>query len=666
MAINNIENSYEQVWLEYKLDKDSSYKRFFSNYYINFSGDISNNIIKELALFTNKKFGYNITECKSIKDSTLILKLVSDKTLGDEGFDFSLTKTQVIIKANNAVGVLYGVFHIIRDVNCNSTILEYNFKSIPQNPLRILNHWDNMSGEIERGYSGKSFFFKDGEIIINERIKDYARIIASVGINTININNVNVYDAHKLITEEYLEKLNTLTDIFKGYGIKLFISVSFASPMVIGGLNSADPLNKDVITWWKDRCRLIYKMVPELGGFLIKADSEGRPGPFTYGRTHADGANMLAECIDEFNGIIIWRCFVYNCQQDWRDTKTDRARSGYDNFKPLDGKFKDNVILQIKNGPMDFQVREPVSPLFGGLENTNQLLEVQIAQEYTGQQKHVCYLIPMFKEILDFNTYCNSKYGKVSDIISGKTFNKTNTGIVAVTNTGDDQNWTGHDLAGANLYGFARLAWDTTLTANQIAEEWIKQTFNNNKKVVDIVSGILLNSWESYEKYNAPLGIGWMVNPNNHFGPNVDGYEYDRWGTYHRADHLGVGIDRTKTGTGFTLQFYKKNEELFSNIKTCPDELKLFFHRLDYNFVLDSGKTIIQHIYDSHFDGVEDVESFLKNWKNLKALIDNKSYKRVLDRLKFQLTHAKEWRDVINTYFYRKSSISDKKGRYIY
>lgn len=661
-----IDNQYEQVWLKYNLEKNCECKKYFRCFYSNFTGDIYENIAKELTLFTTNKLGYTIKQSELKDKSTLILLEENDSDLGDEGFNLFTKDQSIIITANTAVGVLYGVFHLIRVVNCNTFLKDYSFRSIPQNPLRILNHWDNMSGEIERGYSGKSFFFKDGDIIINERTKDYARIISSVGINAININNVNVYDAHKLITEEYLEELKVLSEIFKGYGIKLFISVSFASPMVLGGLKSADPLNIEVIEWWKDRIRLIYKTVPELGGFLIKADSEGRPGPFTYGRTHADGANMLAENINEFNGIIIWRCFVYNCQQDWRDIKTDRARSGYDNFKPLDGEFRENVILQIKNGPMDFQVREPVSPLFGGLEKTNQLLEVQIAQEYTGQQKHVCYLIPMFKEIMDFNTHCKNDNGKVSEIISGKTYNRKNTGIVAVTNTGNDVNWTGHDLAGANLYGFARLAWDSTLTSKEIAEEWIKQTFSNNKKVVDTISGILLNSWESYEKYNAPLGIGWMVNPNHHFGPNVDGYEYDRWGTYHRADHIGIGVDRTKMGTGYTLQYHKWNMEAFSNIKTCPDKLKLFFHRLEYNFILNSGKTVIQHIYDSHFEGVKDVKKFLEEWIAIKELIDEKRYVRVYEKLKFQISHAKEWRDVINSYFYRKSLIADQKDRAIY
>ena len=530
----------------------------------------------------------------------------------------------------------------------------------------MFNHWDNMSGHIERGYSGKSFFFIDGEIILDSRIKDYARLVSSIGINSVSINNVNVYDAKELITDKFLEKVKVISDIFNGYGIKLYISISFSSPIDIGGLTTADPLDSKVINWWQNRAEIVYNIIPNLGGFLVKADSEGRPGPFTYNRNHADGANMLAKAIDKYNGTLIWRCFVYNCQQDWRDLKTDRARSGYDNFMPLDGKFSRNVILQIKNGPMDFQVREPVSPLLGGLKNTNQLLEVQIAQEYTGQQKHVCYLIPWFKEVLKFKTYCANENDTIGDIVSGKTFDQEKCGFVAVTNTGNDSNWTGHDFAAANLYGFGRLAWDTDLSAEEISIEWVTQTFGCEQKVVNTINDILMRSWLTYEKYNAPLGIGWMVNPNHHFGPNVDGYEYDRWGTYHRADHKGIGVDRTVNGTGFATQYNSENASKYGNVESCPDNLKLFFHHLDYNFVLDSGKTIIQHIYDTHFEGVEDVKVFVESWKKLSGSIDKLRYERILERLEYQLYHAKEWRDVINSYFFRKSAIADKKGRMIY
>ena len=406
--------------------------------------------------------------------------------------------------------------------------------------------------------------------------------------------------------------------------------------------------------------------LPNLGGFLVKADSEGRPGPFTYGRTHADGANMLAEAVKPYDGLIIWRCFVYNCQQDWRDRKTDRARSGYDNFKPLDGQFLDNVILQVKNGPMDFQVREPVSPLFGGMEHTNEMLEVQIAQEYTGQQRHVCYLIPMFKEILGFHTHCSENLDTVEDIVTGRTMRNHNCGMAAVANTGNDENWTGHDLAAANFYGFGRLSFDASLSAEEIAQEWIRCTFGQDEEVLEKIEKILMMSWPAYEKYTSPLGIGWMVNPNYHYGPNVDGYEYDRWGTYHRADHLGLGVDRSHNGTGYAQQYLEPNTSMYDAIETCPEELLLFFHYIPYTYELKSGKTLIQHIYDTHFEGAEDVEEMAAIWDSLKGKVPEKVFLRVQKRLGHQKNHSKEWRDQINSYFYRKSMIPDNKNRAIY
>ena len=571
------------------------------------------------------------------------------------------------MEASDENGILYGCFELIRQLSLGTQTQELSIEKSPAIPLRMLNHWDNMDGSIERGYSGNSFFFEKNEILVDDRIRTYARLLASVGINGTVINNVNVKDAATdLITDRYFEKLRILSEILAEYGIKLFLSLNYAAPMEISGLPGADPLDEQVIRWWKERMQQVYAAVPGLGGFLIKADSEGRPGPFTYGRTHAQGANMLAEAIEPYGGLIIWRCFVYNCKQDWRDRKTDRARSGYDNFIGLDGQFRDNVILQIKNGPMDFQVREPVHPLFGGLEKTNQMLEVQIAQEYTGQQRHVCYLIPMFKEVLEFRTYCREKDDSVLDLISGKTFGQTKCGIAAVANTGNDENWTGHDLAAANLYGFGRLAFEPQLSAEQIAREWIRLTFGSDPQVMDNLLFILMNSWPAYESYTAPLGIGWMVNPNYHYGPNVDGYEYDRWGTYHRADHLGIGVDRSHNGTGYAGLYREPNASLYDNPEKCPEELLLFFHHMPYEYRLQSGKTILQHIYDTHFDGVALVDEMVRRFEELKGKLPEKQYERMAQRFAHQKEHSREWRDQINTYFYRKTGIPDEKGRKIY
>lgn len=574
---------------------------------------------------------------------------------------------KITIEASDSQGILYGVFALLRQMQTGDSLRGLDLTKAPVMPMRMLDHWDNMDGSIERGYSGESFFFEKNEILVNERTVTYARLAASVGINAVVINNVNVKDAAtRLITERYADKLKELSEVFAGYGIRLYLSLNYAAPMELGELQSADPLSEEVRDWWKRRMAFVFGQIPNLGGFLIKADSEGRPGPFTYGRTHADGANMLAEAVAPFGGTIIWRCFVYNCQQDWRDEKTDRARSGYDNFIGLDGKFLDNVILQIKNGPMDFQVREPVHPLFGGLTKTNQMLEVQIAQEYTGQQRHVCYLIPMFREILAFRTYAAKEHDTVEDIVCGRTFGQKNCGMAAVANTGNDENWTGHDMAAANWYGFGRLAFEPELSAEEIAREWIRLTFGKDKQVEETMLYILMNSWKAYENYNAPLGIGWMVNPDYHYGPSVDGYEYSRWGTYHRADHLGIGVDRSSAGTGYALLYREPNASVYRDRERCPDELLLFFHHMPYTWKLKSGKTVIQHIYDSHFEGVEMVDEMVERFEKLEGKLPEKSYQRMMERFAHQKEHAREWRDQINTYFYRKSGIPDEKGRNIY
>ena len=590
--------------------------------------------------------------------------------LDREEYTISMKDDGMVIEAKSPSGALYAAFDILRTVACEKKIEEVyaSGKTVrPSNPLRMLNHWDNMDGSIERGYSGQSFFYENNEIVIDERTRDYARLIASVGINGVVINNVNVKDAASyMITDRYFDKLARLGEIFSEYGIGLYLSLNYASTIEIGGLDSADPLDEGVIAWWKNKIAEVFAKIPSLKGFLVKADSEGRPGPFTYGRTQADGANMLADIVKEYGGIIIWRCFVYNCRQDWRDRKTDRARAGYDNFMPMDGDYHDNVILQIKNGPMDFQIREPVSPLIGGLRKTNQMLEVQIAQEYTGHQIDVCYLIPMFKEILGFRTYCSENDDSVADIISGKTFNCRFSGIAAVTNTGNDFNWTGNYLAGANLFGFGRLAFDIGLSAEQIAEEFVKMTISDDDEVVETIKSILLPSRAIYEKYTSPLGIGWMVNPGTHYGCSVDGYEYDRWGTYHRADHLGIGVDRTDKGTGYALQYNEPNASMYNSPDKCPDELVLFFHHLPYTHMLHSGKTVIQHIYDTHFEGYDEAVQLAAKWDSLKGKIDDGIFENVRERFDRQLYNAREWCDRVNSYFFRKSGIPDEKGRQIW
>ena len=653
---------YSKCWLDYR--PLESVEEVWLTLIVSCDGLIIESAVKEYVLAMEGLAGRR-PKVTADKTSAGVRLLVDEDTVsGADGYRIAGENGGYTICGQSPSGVLYGVFHFLR-MAAGGELSQLPVEIVPAMPLRMMNHWDNMDGSIERGYSGESFFYKDYEILWDERLEHYTRMMASIGINGIVINNVNVHEKETyLITDTYLQKVKQYADLFQRYGIKLYTSVNFAAPMELAGFDNCDPLESQVAEWWKETTAHVYEVIPEFGGYLVKADSEGRPGPFTYGRTHADGANMLARALAPHGGIVIWRCFVYNCGQDWRDKKTDRARAAYDNFIHLDGCFDENVVLQIKNGPMDFQVREPVSPLFGALKKTNMILEVQIAQEYTGQQIDLCYLPPMWREILDFDTYAEGKGSTVSNIVRGAAYGQKFCGMAAVINTGNDKNWTGTDLAAANTYGNGRLAMEPAMSCEAIAKEWTDLTLG--AKVEKDVVDMLMKSWSTYEKYTAPLGIGWMVSPHYHYGPDIDGYEYDRWGTYHRADCRGLGVDRTPAGTGYTEQYNEPWKTIYADVEQCPQELLLFFHYVRYDAVLKSGKTLIQHIYDTHFEGVEEVEAMIAVWKSLKDDIDEEVYGRVLGRMERQLANAKEWRDRVNTYFYRKSGVKDEKGRTIY
>ncbi len=593
------------------------------------------------------------------------LALYTDPCLPEGAYHLQVGSGHAEIRGGDAAGVLYGVFALLREAQmawCPWEELKLEQEKVPSNALRMLNHWDNLDGSIERGYAGRSLFFRDNQVLVGPRTMDYARLAASAGINGVVLNNVNVSgEAPKLISGAYYQPLRQIQEILAAWGIRMYLSVNFASPILLGGLDTADPREEQVQQWWQQKADEVWANLPGLGGFLVKADSEGQPGPHTYCCTQAEGANVLADAVAPHGGQILWRCFVYNCRQDWRDRTTDRARAAYDHFMPLDGQFRDNVTLQIKNGPMDFQVREPVSPLLGGLQHTRRILEAQIAQEYTGQQRHVCYLIPWFREILDTDLMAREGDSRVSALLSG-----AGQGMAAVANTGDDFNWTGHDLAAANLYGFGRLSYDTSLSAEEIAREWLRQTFGRVPEVEETILEILMTSWPAYEHYTAPLGIGWMVNPGDHYGPNVDGYEYSPWGTYHRADRYGLGVDRTSAGTGYCGQYAPKLAARYEDRSTCPEELLLFFHHLPYSYVLPCGRTVIQYIYDTHFEGAEAAQRFLAQVESLEGKLPEDVYARLHARFVHQVEHAREWRDVINSHFLRLSGIPDARGRKIY
>jgi alpha-glucuronidase len=530
-------------------------------------------------------------------------------------------------------------------------------------PIRWVDEWDNPDGTIERGYAGRSILFEGGNVREDlAPVADYARLLASVGINGCNINNVNA--APQLLDVDHLKQIARIADAMRPWGVRLAMSVDIASPQKIGGLATYDPLDPAVKKWWTDKVDEIYKLIPDFAGFTVKADSEGQPGPASFGRTPADAANTLAAALAPHGGIVMYRAFVYNHHLDWNDPKADRARAAYDIFHPLDGKFAPNVIVQTKEGPIDFQAREPVSLLFAGLRRTNQAMEVQITQEYTGQQRHLVYLAPMWKEVLDFDLRAGDRATSVKEIIAGRSFSRPLGGMVGVAGVGREV-WLGSPLALANLYALGRLAWDPNLSAEQIAGEWARQTISTDPAVVSTVTKMLMQSWPAYESYTGTLGLQTLTDiTGSHYGPNIESSERNGWGQWHRADHDGVGMDRTvATGTGYAGQYPPEIAKRFESLETCPDELLLFFHHVPYTHRLHSGKTVIQSIYDDHYAGAEQAANLVREWATLEGKIDQKLYEQMRGRLVYQAGHAIVWRDAIVQYFLKLSGIPDEKGR---
>ena len=583
---------------------------------------------------------------------------------------FWLTKQKIhgvdsiVVTSPNERGVLYGAFVLLRKIALGESIEYLDEVQQPYAPLRWIDQWDNLDGRIERGYAGPSIFFENGSVRSDlTRAADYARLLASVGINGCTVNNVNADP--RVLAPEFLPQLARIADVVRPWGVTLSISVDFSSPKVIGGLDTFDPLDPRVQSWWSNKVDEIYRLIPDFGGFVVKADSEGRLGPATYGRSPADAANVIARALKPHHGIVFYRAFVYNHHLDWTNLKNDRAKAAYDNFHPLDGKFDDNVVIQIKHGPIDFQVREPVSPLFSGLEKTNEAIELQITQEYLGQQRHLVFIPPMWKEVLDFDLHANHKVSFTKEIVSGRTFHRPIGGFVGVANVGMEPNWLGHPLAMANLYGFARLAWNPDLSARRIAEEWTRLTFGSDPLVVNTIVNMQLASWHVYESYTGPLGIGTLTNiVGPHYGPGVESSERNGWGQWHRADHNGVGMDRTvSSGTGYTAQYSPEVGKIYESLDSTPDDLLLFFHHVPYTYKLHSGETVIQHIYDAHYAGAEQAKEFVHDWERLKGRIDDERYQAVLDRLDYQSGHAIVWRDAVSNWFLRVSGIPDSAGR---
>ena len=675
-------DSSEAAWLRYAPLTSDEAKQFASmprNAVVLGGGEVIQNARRELLRGIGAMLGQTITVKDhptgsktiiigteaSIGSSVPDLKLPN---LGVDGFWLANRKIgeqeDIVIAAGSDGGVLHGVFAFLNRVALGQNISSMDDVQEPYAAIRWVDDWDNLDGRIERGYGGPSVFFEKGAVRSDlTRAGEYARLLASIGINGCNVNNVNA-NPH-VLDDVFLPQLARIADVFRPWGVRLSLAVDFSSPQVIGGLETFDPADPRVQQWWVKKIDDVYRLIPDFGGITVKADSEGRLGPATYGRSPADAANVIARALKPHGGIVFYRAFVYNHHLDWTNPTNDRAKAAYENFHPLDGKFDDNVVIQIKNGPIDFQVREPASPLFGGLEKTNEAIELQITQEYMGQQRHLCFLAPIWKEVLDFDHHINGRESLTKQIISGRTFHRPTGGFVGVANVGMDADWLGHPLALANLYAFGRLAWDPDLSSRAIAEDWTRLTFGGNPLVVHTITAMQLNSWRFYEDYTGPLGVGTLTNITGpHYGPGVESSERNGWGQWHRGDHEGIGMDRTvATGTGYTAQYSPDVARFYESVKTTPDELLLFFHHVPYNYMLHSGKTLIQHVYDSHYEGAAAAEAFVRQWETLKGHIDDERYSDVLARLEYQRGHAIVWRDAICTWFLRMSGIPDEKGR---
>ncbi|MBN1927136.1 MAG: alpha-glucuronidase [Prolixibacteraceae bacterium] len=572
------------------------------------------------------------------------------ENLGDEGYLIYDSKklNKIIVASKSDIGALYGTFYFLRLLQTNQAIDGIRIEEKPKTTHRLLNHWDNLDRTVERGYAGFSIWdWHKLPDFIDKRYIDYARANASIGINGTVVSNVN---ANALIlTTQYLNKLAALANALRPYGIKVYLTARFSAPVETGGLPTADPLTDDVIEWWNAKVKEIYTLIPDFGGFLVKANSEGQPGPQNYNRTHADGANMLAKALAPFGGVVMWRAFVYD-----HNVPDDRAKQAYNEFKPLDGDFLENVFIQVKNGPIDFQPREPFHPLFGAMPKTPLMMEFQITQEYTGCATHLVYLAPMYKECLDSDTYSKGKGSTVAKVIDGSFEGHKYSGMAGVSNIGTDINWTGHPFAQANWYAFGRLAWNTDLTSEQIADEWLRQTFTNDQNFIDIVKPIMLSSREMMVDYMTPLGLHHIMARNHHWGPGpwVTGGRPD-WTSvyYHRADTLGIGFDRSSTGSKAVDQYFPQVKEEFDNLVACPEELLLWFHHVPWDYKMRSGNILWDELCHHYYSGAAEANAMPEKWKSVEGLIDEERYEHVLQLLNIQAKEAVWWRNACLLYF---------------
>ena len=585
--------------------------------------------------------------------------------LGPEGFILRAAsvadRTVIAIASEGDVGALYGAFHFLRLLQTAQPIDGLNLSERPRVGLRMLNHWDNMDGSIERGYAGRSLWQWDHlPATLDPRYTDYARANASIGINGTVVNSVNA-DV-RILRPEYLDKVAALAELWRPYGLRMYLSANFAAPVRLGGLKTADPLDRGVASWWKTKAREIYSLIPDFGGFIVKANSEGQPGPKDYGRNHAEGANVLADALSDRGGHVIWRAFVYD-----EDVDPDRAKRAYIEFTRLDGQFRPNVLVQIKNGPLDFQPREPFHPLFGALTRTPVLAEIQATQEYLGQAKHLVYLGTMWQEFLEADTYARGRGSTVAKVIAGDVHAQRVTGVASVVNPGSDRNWCGHHFSQSNWYASGRLAWNPELSAQQIADEWTRMTFTNDAKAVRTIRDIMMRSREAFVNYTMPLGLHHLIG-GDHYAPmpeNAKSRRSDWTATYyHQAAADGIGFDRTMRGSRAVAQYFPPVRDLFDSLATCPEPFLLWFHRVPWDYRTRSGDTLWDALRRKYAEGVAEAVAMQATWHSLAEHIDPQRHKEVADRLAIQVADAAKWRDHILGYFqgFRGRPIGSNRG----
>jgi alpha-glucuronidase len=659
-----------QLWLRYSKLTDASainrYKTFTQTIVLGKESPTLLLARQELQSALQGLLQTKVTFSNTIQGGSIILGTPSSSAIitslalteklqaaGNEGFVIVQTRVKnkpcIVITANSDIGVLYGTFHFIRLLQTEQSVENIAITSAPAIQHRLLNHWDNLDRTVERGYAGFSLW--DWHRLpgyIDQRYIDYARANASIGINGTVLTNVNANA--QVLTEPYLKKVAALANVFRPYGIKVYLTARFSAPVEIGGLSTADPLDASVRAWWKRKADEIYTYIPDFGGFLVKANSEGQPGPQNYNRNHADGANMLAEALAPHNGIVMWRAFVYS-----NDVPEDRAKQAYNEFKPLDGSFAKNVLVQVKNGPIDFQPREPFHPLFGAMPKTPLMMEFQLTQEYLGFATHLVYLAPLFKECLDADTYTKGKGSTVARVVDGSLENHSLTGIAGVANIGNDRNWTGHPFAQANWYALGRLAWNPSLSSETIAEEWIRATFTNDEKSVPTLKDMMLASREVTVQYMTPLGLHHIMGWNHHYGPAPWIKDKPRadWTSvyYHQADEDGIGFNRTATGSKALLQYTPDVQKIYSTAETCPEEYLLWYHHVAWSYKVKSGQTLWDELCHRYYQGADSVRYMQQQWNTLKGIVDEERFQQVSSLLAIQHQEATWWRNACVLYF---------------